>query len=100
MGALLGLALAGCGSGAPGSPPPSAAARLDEGARVFSATCSGCHTLAPGPSPQLTGGGLRDYRLTPGQVAGFVRVMPLPRRLSAREVEEVSSYVAHVERGP
>jgi len=64
---------------------------------VYATACTGCHSLAARPSPELNGGGLGDYRLTPAQVASFVKVMPLARALTSREIAAVSAYVAHVE---
>lgn len=88
----------GCAAaGRPDSGGGSSAAQLAEGRRVYSATCSGCHSLSPRPAPELNGGGLLGYRLRPAEVASFVRVMPLRRALSRRETAAVSAYVAHVE---
>jgi mono/diheme cytochrome c family protein len=72
-------------------------AALPSGRTIFARECSGCHTLAAETRGRLSGGSLRDYRLTVRQIESFVRVMPVRRRLTAREVVAVSEYVAQRE---
>jgi len=90
--------LAGCGSARRAdSTSGSPAAQLADGRRVFAENCSACHSLSSRPAPELNGGGLLAYRLSPAEVASFVRVMPLRRALSRDQTAAVSAYVAQVE---
>ena len=68
------------------------------GQRVFVGECSGCHSMAARAPARLSGGSLRGYRLTAREIASFVRVMPVRRPLTPREVVAVSQYVARRER--
>lgn len=70
---------------------------LAEGEALFRSSCSACHTLAARPGLRLPGGSLRGYRMTPAQVASFVRIMPLHFPLSPHQVQAVATYVAHIE---
>ena len=96
LAAALGAAtIAGCGGGGGGeAAAPSAA----EGARVFAASCTGCHTLYPTRGQAPAGGPLAGYRMTTSQLESFVRNMPVPRPLSDRELKAVVAFVAQAQR--
>lgn len=89
---LIVAALTGCG----GVRPP--ADELQEGAQLFRASCSACHTLASNPHPSPVGGSLRPYRMTIAQVESFTRVMPLRRPLDDRQLRILARYVTRVQR--
>lgn len=57
---------------------------------MFAAACAGCHTLT-GHDTRAPGGDLAIARLSPSEIASFVRVMPV--RLSRAEVDAVAAYV-------
>jgi len=98
----------GCGAGpgglsAPIAPVPAARGRAPTaqdqashvpGGRIFVSQCSACHTLGGPPQARPSGGDLIGYQMTAAQVAGFVSVMPLRRRLTPLEIRLVSDYVA------
>jgi mono/diheme cytochrome c family protein len=92
--ALAAASIAGCGGGDGKAPAPSAA----EGARVFAASCTGCHTLYPTRGQAPAGGPLAGYKMTTGQLESFVRNMPVPRPLSDRELKAVVAFVAEAQR--
>jgi mono/diheme cytochrome c family protein len=92
--ATLILPLCGCG----GHRQTHAASALP-GRAVFAAACAGCHTVT-GHDTRARGGDLGIAQLSAGDVASFVRVMPV--HLSARQVAAVAAYVhaaAVAERG-
>jgi mono/diheme cytochrome c family protein len=68
------------------------------GQRVFAGECSGCHSMAARAPARLSGGSLQGYRMTAREIASFVRVMPVRKPLTPREVVAVSQYVAQRER--
>src|SRR3954468_18880853 len=72
--------------------------RDPNGAAVFAASCSGCHSLDGRSGGSLPGGDLSGYRLTVDEIASFARVMPVHPRLSTAEIRAVSRYVASRER--
>jgi mono/diheme cytochrome c family protein len=92
--ALVAALVAGCGGGGGKASPPSAA----EGARVFAASCTGCHTLYPIRGQARAGGPLAGYKMTTSQLESFVRNMPVPRPLSDRELKAVVAFVAQAQR--
>lgn len=82
-----GATLSACGQA--GGRPASA---------IFSSSCSGCHTLSAGAARRTVGGDLLPYRMTRAQMVAFVREMPVPRTLSAADVQAVSDYVLALQR--
>jgi hypothetical protein len=85
--ALLALvgAVAGCGSSRAGSDA--------SGARVFARDCTMCHSVIGNESLHRQGGDLLGYRMTRRQLQEFTREMPVPRRLTATELNAVVEYV-------
>lgn len=73
------FAVTGCGHGV-------------SGRHLFASQCAHCHTLT-GHDTRVEGGDLGGLTLTVGEVESFVRVMPVRRPLTARELRAVSSYV-------
>lgn len=88
--AALVVALAGCGAA---TAPPNGAIGSPNGASVFAAFCSGCHSLAGENSRRRQGGDLLPYHMSEADMIGFIRQMPAPRRLSDAEVRAVAEYV-------
>jgi mono/diheme cytochrome c family protein len=94
-GAALSAALvvvSGCGAT---HPDPAA---LSRGHAVFRSQCAGCHTLAGEGSPRPVGGDLGGYRMSVSEASTFARIMPTVRRLSKREIADVSAYLVSVQR--
>lgn len=93
--ALAAGSIAGCGGGGGGSTTAPSAA---EGAHVFAASCTGCHTLYPTRGQAPPGGPLAGYKMTTAQLESFIRNMPVPRPLSDRELKAVVAFVAQAQR--
>ena len=85
------LALAGCGSSAPGTPSGL-------GAAVFAQNCGACHSLVGNESEHKQGGDLAGYRIDSSTMAQFAGEMPVRRRLTAAELAAVVGYVESAER--
>ncbi|MGI8428062.1 MAG: hypothetical protein ACR2OB_01870, partial [Solirubrobacteraceae bacterium] len=68
--AALVVALAGCGAA---SAPPNGVIGSPNGASVFAASCSGCHSLAGESSRRRQGGDLLPYRMSEADMIGFTR---------------------------
>ena len=80
----------GCGGGQ--------SASLARGHAVFGSQCASCHTLGGEGARHPVGGDLGGYRMSVSEAATFTKIMPTPRRLSKREIADVSAYVVSVQR--
>jgi mono/diheme cytochrome c family protein len=83
-----------------GQRPAAGDAQFHKGRALFSQSCSGCHTLT-GDDTRTTGGDLAIADLSIGDIASFIRVMPV--RLTTAQVDAVAVYVHAAEqarRGP
>jgi mono/diheme cytochrome c family protein len=85
----LGLAAAGCGTGAPAAP---------SGRSLFAQACGFCHSLTGHESPSKQGGDLLGVRLRRPVALQFAREMPVQHPLSHAQLAAIVDYIALVQR--
>jgi mono/diheme cytochrome c family protein len=89
---MIGLSafLAGCGS--------SSSAPRPNGAALFAASCSSCHSLIGNESRHTQGGDLLGYGFSRPVLVQLSSEMPLRRMLTGAQLRAVVDYVLHAER--
>lgn len=99
--ALLAAAVGGCGAGPATGHKPTAAARAVSGRAVFAEHCAVCHAISGRLYRTQQGGDLRGLHLPRNELVQFTVEMPvIRRRLRAREVQAVVSYLQAMSRRP
>lgn len=85
------VALAGCGSSAPGTP-----ARQSDA--VFAQDCGACHSLVGNESEHKQGGDLLGYQMSREALLEFAREMPVRHALTEAQLAAVVAYIEAAER--